>query len=725
MRADYWFGAEKSAARHAIIRNSECICTTSNEKRPLTSSMHYHMFPGVVLNACFRWCLYVLQETVSSVFFIASIHLDEPLYVLSKKHILEPRIVWVRSSKVNRIAMPRRAASSSADLKQTKRMRWRSSEGHAKVLAAAQHINPPLRILIESENWHSACQTNSAKLPVKCLACGHESQTATVASLLAMRAPRCFCPRVGGSIPWKTDVGRTRLLQILHDKWGDDKDISEITPEWWRNHVQGANTCLPLTCRRCGHRSTSCAITTLQQGGEPGCFCNGRVFWKSLEGRERILDIIAAKYGGTKDVTAMTTTWWFANVVDQSSTIRMRCTTCEYINCKSRIGDVANGDGVGCWCKGVPYEGREGYDRVHYLLDQNSRINSSAVTYEWWCESRITAHSKLPLSCRDCGHSSSDLTINHLQQGGGPACFCNGGVLWASQNGFDKFRKVLHEFFSDIIDATDATWEWWEQHVPLLGKDTVMTCLRCLACGHRCQTTRLSHVASMINKGGIACECNGSALWAGEPGRLRLLRNFEGTHYDTSVMTSPWWITNIHGVYSKIIVKCTRCGETCSSTTIASFTQRFSINCGCRLKTEHLLRTWLVGTYGEASIESQCVVGRNIGTDRPLKMDFAVHHNSRKTFIELDGELGHFGRGWHGEVVTDVPQRDLLKERMSLDAGISVIRVLQMDIWHNRFDWQGYILRSLEMTWAAEVPAVILPTGVIQYTTGIYAELRS
>ena len=62
--------------------------------------------------------------------------------------------------------------------------------------------------------------------------------------------------------------------------------------------------------------------------------------------------------------------------------------------------------------------------------------------------------------------------------------------------------------------------------------------------------------------------------------------------------------------------------------------------------------------------------------------------------LELDGAQ-HF---WIAKrYYTDSgAARDRQKETWALQHGLCVIRVLQEDVWNDRHDWQGWILRSIE-----------------------------
>lgn len=77
-----------------------------------------------------------------------------------------------------------------------------------------------------------------------------------------------------------------------------------------------------------------------------------------------------------------------------------------------------------------------------------------------------------------------------------------------------------------------------------------------------------------------------------------------------------------------------------------------------------------------------------------------------EVLVELDGAQ-HFwtSNGWHTD---DGCERDLLKEEWAVQRGLCVIRVLQEDVWNDRLDWQGWLVRSIAAARSGE-PRPITP----------------
>jgi len=609
-----------------------------------------------------------------------------------------------------------------------KRRRWSSLDGYKEVSEILSREHPSLKLLLSKSEWEHASVRNYSKLPIECTKCKFVTDTATVASLLNGCAPQCACPRVGGCLPWKSPGGRRRFLCLVETSFPGCYDASGVTSDWWGANVVGANSCVPLVCRKCGHRSTTSHITSLQQGNAPGCFCNGRVFWKSAEGRQRLLTLISERYGETVDVSTMTLAWWERSVLDQASTIEVLCKRCNHRNQTCRIGALAAGDGIGCACNGgIKYASEGGYEYALRLLETvRPRFTCwlSSLDLQSYLDLRINAHTLLEFQCGECGYVSQTCNLNKIQQGETPACFCSGTVPWISHQGFLHFEKMLDLWHGDRIDSTQLTLEWWQDNI--VGKDSVVSCLACGVCGHTNLSTRVGTLAAGRTSG-VACPCNGSALWKTEQGRARLLALLDPVMYDASVMTAQWWSANITGVYSKLSCICLGCNYLCQNTCIAHVTQSHRMGCQCHKKTEQKLYQWLAEVYGAENVEREIGIIQNPRTGRWLRMDFRVQGGGASTFIELDGNLGHFGLGWQGVEVQDPPLRDRFKEEVALKQSSSVIRLLQQTVWNSRDDrvWQGYLAEALQKAFCIGLDAkVFTPGEVTEYESGIYASLR-
>ena len=132
------------------------------------------------------------------------------------------------------------------------------------------------------------------------------------------------------------------------------------------------------------------------------------------------------------------------------------------------------------------------------------------------------------------------------------------------------------------------------------------------------------------------------------------------------------------------------------------------------------LHRWLSHHFGEVQYQAgDCY---NAETRRRLPFDFALFLSARVVYVELDGNIGHFGVGFHGEETRAVAERDFMKERWALARNHSVVRVLQTSVWADTDDWEAYLLWALR---SASLGPKILHPAAPQYDRGIYAEFRA
>jgi hypothetical protein len=255
------------------------------------------------------------------------------------------------------------------------------------------------------------------------------------------------------------------------------------------------------------------------------------------------------------------------------------------------------------------------------------------------------------------------------------------------------------------------SWEWWQANID--GFQSMIYAI-CKNCEFVCNT---SCIGNIVAGNGIPCMCTGNVLWTHEARRVQITTSFSETEVDTSEMTPIWWKENILGIRSRLRVICKICNTICTPT-IGDYTCRGGIGCTCPNRTEAKLLKWLNEQFEEVGTQAgKCV---NPTTERKLPFDFSVNN----TFVELDGDIGHFGLDFLKQPCEDIPKRDLLKEKWAIGNGFSVIRVYQPHVWYDRVDWQGYLLQSFHALTLDATPRVITQ-NIPQYTSGIYAQLRT
>ena len=524
---------------------------------------------------------------------------------------------------------------------------------------------------------------------------------------------------------WASESGWHRAWRIPKLRHGEQYDASNMTRAWWRANIRHQNSKIDVICKKCGHRSKSTWLDSLQGGQAPGCFCNGGVPWSSREGHARCLSMLKLRHGEQYDASNMTWAWWKANIKHQTSKIDVTCRKCGHRSRSTWLDSLRKGQAPGCFCNGgVRWSSREGHARCLSMLKlrHGEQYDASNMTRAWWRASIKHQTSKIDVTCKKCGYRSKSTSLNNLQGGQAPGCFCNGGVPWSSREGHARCLSMLKLRHGEQYDASNMTWAWWKANIKHQNSKIDVICKKC---GHRSKSTWLDSLRKGQAPG---CFCNGGVRWSSREGHARclsMLKLRHGEQYDASNMTRAWWRANIKHQNSKIDVTCKKCGYRSRSTSLNSLQSGHAPGCLCSRKTEAKLRCWLCANYPDCTITSQAKGCTNPGTQRPLPFDFGLYHDCHDTiFIELDGEIGHFGRGWGG-VADDggVPQRDFYKEYWAIQHGKVVVRLLQTDVYEDSWPWEDFLTAAIQHATCLAKPCV-LTQDAMNYKGGIYRQLR-
>ena len=599
---------------------------------------------------------------------------------------------------------------------------WSSREGHARCLEILRdrYADQYDASRMDWSWWKAHVKDAVSKLDVTCQECGHRSRGTTLSSLQSGNAPGCFC---NGAVPWSSREGHARCLEILRDRYADQYDASRMDWSWWKAHVKDAVSKLDVTCQECGHRSRGTTLSSLQSGNAPGCFCNGAVPWSSREGHARCLQILRDRYADQYDASRMDWSWWKAHVKDAVSKLDVTCQECGHRSRGTTLSSLQSGNAPGCFCNGaIPWSSREGHARFLEILRDRyaDQHDASRMDWSWWKAHVKDAFSKLDVTCQACGHRSRGTAVGSLQRGAAPGCFCNRAVPWSSREGHARCLQILRDRYADQYDASRMDWSWWKAHV----KDAVSKLdVTCQECGHRSRGTSLGNLQSGNAPG---CFCNGAVPWSSREGHARfleILRDRYADQYDASRMDWSWWKAHIKNRCSKLDVTCQACGHRSRGTALSSLQSGNAPGCLCTKKTESKLRQWLAASFLNLTVATQVTGCTSPRTGRVLPFDFGLYKEA--VLIELDGDIGHFGRGWGGSANDGgVPQRDFLKEQWAMQEGKVVIRLLQADVYGDRRKWQDFLTSAIQHAIRTPGPCV-LTQDVEQYKAGIYQNLRS
>tara|TARA_B110000503_G_C7098548_1_gene392746 strand:- start:16 stop:1449 length:1434 start_codon:yes stop_codon:yes gene_type:complete len=117
--------------------------------------------------------------------------------------------------------------------------------------------------------------------------------------------------------------------------------------------------------------------------------------------------------------------------------------------------------------------------------------------------------------------------------------------------------------------------------------------------------------------------------------------------------------------------------------------------CGiCKFKTEKKIHEYLINYYPELEREFKMNWCKNLETNRYYPFDFCIKDKS--VIIELDGRH-HFEdvKYWKSSF-EDRHVVDLFKQTTANDNGFRVIRIIQEDVWSDKYDWLTELLKNIE-----------------------------
>jgi very-short-patch-repair endonuclease len=132
----------------------------------------------------------------------------------------------------------------------------------------------------------------------------------------------------------------------------------------------------------------------------------------------------------------------------------------------------------------------------------------------------------------------------------------------------------------------------------------------------------------------------------------------------------------------------------------------------CRNKTERKLMEWLQSLTLPMTKNACFDWCRSPSTQKYLPFDFYLA--SFKIIIELDGAQ-HFRQVSNWKCYENTQQSDVYKMTRAAEEGITVIRLLQEDVWSDRYDWKVVLLSHLARY---DVPSRIL----LDNGTGLYQQ---
>lgn len=169
----------------------------------------------------------------------------------------------------------------------------------------------------------------------------------------------------------------------------------------------------------------------------------------------------------------------------------------------------------------------------------------------WWKKNVAGAQSFAAIRCSECGYEPPRCTLSNLCRLKSANCFCNGGGLWASDDGHKRFLHLIDN--SRHLSALDFTRspEWWNLNVKGFHSKVPF---KCNLCQHVCTRTRLNN----FSRGRVACLC-------GKKTQMYVTRFIEDVCFDLDEVEVIIEYNNIEALENKrmkfdvAVVKCGTC----------------------------------------------------------------------------------------------------------------------------------------------------------------------
>ena len=113
----------------------------------------------------------------------------------------------------------------------------------------------------------------------------------------------------------------------------------------------------------------------------------------------------------------------------------------------------------------------------------------------------------------------------------------------------------------------------------------------------------------------------------------------------------------------------------------------------CVNKTEQILFDKLKEKYDTLERQFKVEWCKNLKSNRYLPFDFIIEE--RKIIIELDGKQ-HFEQIGNWQSPEETQLNDIYKMKCANKNGFSVIRILQKDVYYNKYNWLNMLCENIE-----------------------------
>jgi hypothetical protein len=545
-------------------------------------------------------------------------------------------------------------------------------------------------VLTSETDWKLHCTGAMWSPLIQCNTCFEQIQ-AKINSLQQGHSVGCKCNL--GSHP--DNLWCNRRNEVV--QWGKERSFTVLPgEEEWLTECTGAFWHPGLHCDVCGEEVWSTTIAHLQQGGRPGCSCAHDQTDCEDHWRFRYDEFIDMLPAGSE--LLLTECEWRRQCSGVNFCPPLKCNAHDTVVTTTSVKSIRNGQGIGC-SSCVPRL-NPWSDRYEEFITMLSDGYELLLTKEEWTEQCTGNKFCPPIRCLQHDFVVSTTRIDaiyHRMSMGCPGCAPASSLNpWSDR--CDEFRTLLPDDYELLL----SNEEWREQ----CSGHKFCPPIRCVQHDFVVTTTCVGSIQQRVSMGCPGC-APGTSInpWSGRyqefvskvlPPRCELL------------MSELEWRQQCHGIQFCPPIRCMLHNLTITSTCIHNMQSGQSIGCPkCSgHKTEQKLYDWLQKEFGPSVTINH---GKFRGPIYKRHTHFDLHltfSDGLQVIVEADGPQHFYNEDqwfrWEG------CERDYHKERWAIARAISVVRVLSVDVWNNRLDWQGYLRTYIEKARTAE-PQVFLP----------------
>ena len=298
------------------------------------------------------------------------------------------------------------------------------------------------------------------------------------------------------------------------------------------------------------------------------------------------------------------------------------------------------------------------------------------------CNVSLNSHKKFWFYCADCGHEF-EKSPHEITCANGWCPYCVNKKICPQS---EKCQLCYEKSFASVPYS-----KYWSslnhEHPVVVFKNSHKKYLfDCPKCGHT-----FLQLLSHITRGNTCNFCNKRALCPPEKEcKLCFERSFaseeRSRYFSKKNIKQP--IEIFKSTAEKYWFDCDKCGR--------EFESKLShITDGswcpyCKYKTEDKVYHELVERFPSLKVQFKVDWCKN---KKHLPFDFVIEEN--KVIIELDGEQ-HWVQVAKWKTPEHNRERDLYKMKCANENGYSVIRILQKDVYKNKYDWITELCENIE-----------------------------